>query len=80
MTHTGGIILIDIPASKEVALGDEGYEEIEPNTFVPTSGNEKGLPHHIFMPDEFRGIFPKLKVLDLHVIDDQVITLTASKI
>ena len=54
-------------------------QEIEPNTFVPTSGSEKGLPHHLFTPDEFRSIFPKFEVLDLQVVEDRIIALTATK-
>lgn len=30
----------------------EPYEEIEPGTFVPLSGPEQGLPHHIFSEAE----------------------------
>lgn len=76
----GGMILISVPARKEVALDGQAYEEIEPNTFVPMGGSEKGLPHHLFTPDEFRNIFPQFEVLDLRVIDDKIIALRASKI
>ena len=60
-------------------MDGQDHQEIEPNTFVPTSGSEKGLPHHLFTPDEFCGIFPQFEVLDLRVIDDRIIALTASK-
>jgi SAM-dependent methyltransferase len=75
-----GIILISVPARREIAMDGEDSIEIEPDTFVPTSGSEKGLPHHLFTADEFRNIFPKFQVLDLQVIDDRIIALTASKI
>jgi SAM-dependent methyltransferase len=77
---TGGIVLISVPARKEIAMDGEASIEIEPDTFVPTSGSEQGLPHHLFTPDKFRAIFPEFEVLDLQVIDDRIITLTASKI
>jgi SAM-dependent methyltransferase len=32
----------------------EPYEEIEPGTFVPLSGPEQGLPHHIFSEQGLR--------------------------
>jgi SAM-dependent methyltransferase len=74
-----GTILISVPARREIAMDGEDSEEIEPNTFVPTSGSEKGLPHHLFTPDEFRDIFPQFEVQDLRVIDDRIISLTATK-
>ncbi len=75
----GGQILVSVPARKEIAMDGNDSEEIEPNTFVPTSGSEKGLPHHLFTPDEFHGIFPQFKVQDLRVIEDRIITLIAKK-
>jgi SAM-dependent methyltransferase len=76
---SGGTILISVPARREIAMDGQDHQEIEPNTFVPTSGSEKGLPHHLFTPAEFRGIFLQFEVLDLGVIDDRIIALTASK-
>jgi SAM-dependent methyltransferase len=74
-----GIILISVPAHREIAMEGEASIEIEPHTFVPVSGSEKGLPHHLFTPDEFRAIFPQFQVVDLQIIDDRIIALTASK-
>jgi cyclopropane fatty-acyl-phospholipid synthase-like methyltransferase len=71
----GGLMLITIPASKDRAR----HSEIEPNTFIPMAGDEKGLPHHIFTPDGLCSIFPAFKVLDLRTITDHIIALTAVK-
>ena len=79
IVRTGGHILISVPARKAIAEDAPEHDEIEPNTFVPTSGSEKGLPHHLFTPDEFRGIFPEFTVSDLRVVQDRIIALTASK-
>ncbi len=76
---TGGFILVSVPARREIAMDGEESEEIEPNTFVPTRGSEMGLPHHLFKPEEFRGIFPRFEVLDLQVVEERIIALTASK-
>ncbi len=76
---SGGTIFITVPARREIAMDGEASIEIEPNTFVPTAGSEKGLPHHLFKPDEFRAIFPQFEVLDLQLIDDRIIALTGSK-
>lgn len=76
---TGGMIAISVPARREIIDGIPGYEEIELNTFVPLSGTEKGLPHHLFTPEEFREIFPRFEVLDLQLIDNRHVALTACK-
>lgn len=33
---------------------DTEYEEIEPHTYLPLTGSEAGLPHHIFSPTSLR--------------------------
>ena len=76
---SGGVVLISVPARKAIEEDAPAHNEIEQNTFVPTSGGEKGLPHHLFTPDEFRLLFPQFEVLDLQVIDNRIIALTASK-
>ena len=55
------------------------HEEIEPNTLIPLDGDEKGLPHHLFSLDEFRGIFPEFDVIDLSIVIEKIIVLTAIK-
>lgn len=79
IVRRGGMILISVPARKAIEEDAPRHIEIEPNTFVPTSGEEQGLPHHLFTPDEFRGIFPRFEALDLQVFDERVIALTAQK-
>jgi SAM-dependent methyltransferase len=56
----GGLALISVGAHK-----DEGitYQEIEPGTFIPLDGQEKGLPHHIFSVDEL-----KVELAAFHVL------------
>lgn len=76
----GGMILISVPTRKAIAEDAPAHTEIEPNTFVPASGSEKGLPHHLFTPDELRDIFPRFETLSLRVIDDRIVALTALKI
>ncbi len=41
---------------------DTTYQEIEPGTFIPLSGSEQGLPHHIFSESELRAEFSAFKV------------------
>jgi SAM-dependent methyltransferase len=79
LVRRGGIILVSVPAGREIALDGHESIEVEPNTFIPTSGIEKGLPHHFFTVDEFRAIFPHFDVLDLQVAEDRIF-LTALKL
>lgn len=45
----GGIAFVTVAGR---ANRDEEYKEIEPGTFIPLDGTEKGLPHHFFTEDE----------------------------
>lgn len=67
-----GLIMISVPTQKAISEDAPDHDEIEPNTFVPTSGTEKGLPHHLFTPGEFRDLFPCFRAMDLQVLDDRV--------
>jgi len=79
IVRKGGMILISVPAWKAIEDDSPQPNEIEPHTFIPTSGDEQGLPHHLFTPEEFRDIFPQFEVIDLQVIDDRIIALNAQK-
>jgi hypothetical protein len=76
--HSGGYILITVPVLRE-ANGTRDGEEIERHTFVPFSGTEKGLPHHLFTPDEFRECFPGFDILSLSEDDNRHIALIGRK-
>ncbi len=43
VVRPGGKILVSVPVGKDA--GDD-FVEVEPQTFVPLTGTEKGLPHH----------------------------------
>jgi SAM-dependent methyltransferase len=80
VVRKNGRILISVPARKAIEEDAPQHNEIEPGTFIPTSGDEEGLPHHLFTPEEFRGIFPGFEVIELRVIDDRILVLNAQKI
>jgi len=65
IVHPGGYILITVPFFKETSESEEEWEEIEHHTFVPLSGTEKGLPHHLFTSEELGECFPAFKVLSI---------------
>ena len=72
----GGVLFVTVPVGKKTKGGSE---EIEPHTFIPLAGSEKGLPHHIFSPEELWALFPQFEVLDLSVRGAKVIALLAVK-
>lgn len=60
----GGLLFVTVPTLMNQA---EAFEEIEPGTFVPLDGPEKGLPHHYFSAAELRSLFGGFSVEALHV-------------
>lgn len=77
IVRRNGRIMISVPTRQAIAEDAPQHEEIEPNTFAPTSGTEQGLPHHLFTPDDFRGIFPRFQTTNVQVIDNRVMVLRA---
>jgi SAM-dependent methyltransferase len=59
-----GLLFVTVPSLQNQA---EHFEQIEPGTFVPLDGPEKGLPHHYFTPDELRVLFGDYNVTDVHL-------------
>lgn len=79
VVRSGGYILITVPVLRETTDGKRDWEEIERHTFVPLSGTEKGLPHHLFTLDEFGECFPSFEVLSLREDGHQHIALIGRK-
>jgi SAM-dependent methyltransferase len=63
----GGSAFISVAGRK-----DEGgpFEEIEPATYVPQTGSEAGLAHHIFTAEDLRYEFRTFKVIEITQRDD----------
>ncbi|MCJ7737592.1 MAG: class I SAM-dependent methyltransferase [Anaerolineae bacterium] len=58
----------------------EPFEEIEPATYVPQTGREPGLPHHIFSGPGLRYEFRAFEVLETsYRADGKVLTIWAKK-
>lgn len=57
-----GLAFISVAGRK-----DEGgaFEEIEPATFVPQTGSEAGLAHHIFTEEDLRYEFRTFEVIEI---------------
>ena len=73
----GGLAFVSVSGQKH---DDEEYEEVEPGTWVPTSGPEAGLPHHIFSEEELRAEFSAFHVLESSVrAEGRVVVVVAQK-
>lgn len=59
---SGGIAFVTVSGQKD---GEFEHEEIEPGTFVPITGPEKGLPHHIFSQEELQMEFRDFQVKEI---------------
>jgi SAM-dependent methyltransferase len=70
----GGILFVSVPSGTDP---EDTFDEVELGTFVPTSGSELGLPHHIFSAEELRTLFLDFTVLESDHIDGRILTLLA---
>jgi SAM-dependent methyltransferase len=70
----GRILFVSVPSGTDP---EETFEEVEPGTFVPTSGSELGLPHHIFSPEELSTLFPDFTILESERTGGRILTLLA---
>lgn len=62
---SGGLAWITIPVSKTEP--SKRQKKIEPGTFIPLDGREKGVPHHYLKAEEVLSLFHKFKIIDLHI-------------
>ena len=63
----GGLAFVTVAGRKHP---DTTYKEIEPGTFMPLEGDEKGLPHHIFSLEELRQEFENFEIMEINPRDD----------
>jgi cyclopropane fatty-acyl-phospholipid synthase-like methyltransferase len=68
---------ITMPVSKNEPSTKQ--EEIEPGTFLPLDGREKGLPHHYFKIEEIPHLFNGFSIMDLHIDTTNHFSMTARK-
>ena len=59
---TGGLAFVTVPEINH----HKDTIEIEPKTFMPTKGEEAGLPHHYFTLDELYDTFNKFESVNIH--------------
>ena len=73
----GGIAFVTVAGRKDQEMA---YEEIEPGTYVPLVGSEKGLPHHIFTEEEVQREFRAFQIQEIsHRAEGNVLALWVVK-
>lgn len=60
----GGFLFVTVPKLRNQG---ETFEQLEPNTYIPLDGPERGLPHHYFNPAELREVFKGYDIEDIHL-------------
>jgi SAM-dependent methyltransferase len=63
----GGAFLLSVASSPAIERWQGSYQEIEPNTFVPDEGFEKGIPHHLFTEAELNEFLLPFEVQKMSV-------------
>lgn len=64
VSKKGAFLFITVPKSMNQR---DTFREIEPNTFIPLDGWEKGLPHHYFTPSELKAVFGNFEISDIYL-------------
>ena len=72
-----GLVWVTVPVPE--GHGSTHGREIEPGTWVPSYGIEKGLPHHLFTKDELKRVFQNFSLLKLRVFPTSHFSLLAEK-
>ena len=72
----GGLLFITVATVRNQA---KNWKQIEPNTFIPLDGREKGLIHHFFTAEELQELFSGFTINDTHLDQTGHYCLTATK-
>lgn len=59
-----GILFATVPSTRNQGTA---FKQLEPNTFIPLDGLERGVPHHYFTPEELREVFEAFDIIDFHL-------------
>jgi SAM-dependent methyltransferase len=60
----GGLLFVTVPKQRNQG---KRFRQIEPNTFIPLDGDERGLPHHFFTPQELGTLLTHFEIADIHL-------------
>jgi SAM-dependent methyltransferase len=74
---SGGTAFVTVSARRD----NLEHIEIEPNTYVPQTGPEKGVPHHIFTEEELRASFQAFQIREISLrAGGKVLAVLAQKL
>jgi len=59
-----GFLFITVPKLKNQG---ERFKQVEPDTFIPLDGPERGILHHYFTPEELREVLAGFDITDIHL-------------
>jgi SAM-dependent methyltransferase len=72
----GGLLFVTVATVRNQA---KNWDQIEPNTFMPLDGREKGLVHHFFSEAELRELFGGFEIINTHLDAGKHYCMTAFK-
>lgn len=82
ITRKGGFFYLQAPSyEKTLRLKSDGSksEEIEPGTFLPLEGEEKGILHHHFTTEELLSLLDRFEVVSMQLREEYHYCITARK-
>lgn len=62
-----GFIFITFPVLQGFYIQKERMKRVEPRTFIPLKGPEKGLPHHFFTIAEIKRVFNAFDLSEIYI-------------
>jgi 2-polyprenyl-3-methyl-5-hydroxy-6-metoxy-1,4-benzoquinol methylase len=72
----GGLLFVAVANSRGMA---KTWQEVEPGSWMPMDGLEKGLIHHFFTPPELKEVFSAFDITGIHLDEMQCYCLTGYK-
>jgi SAM-dependent methyltransferase len=62
-----GFIFITFPFLQSFYIKKEKMKRVEPRTYIPLKGPEKGLPHHFFTIPEIKRVFSSFALSEIYI-------------
>ena len=62
-----GFIFLTVPLHQAFYLKKKNMEKVETRTYIPLTGQEKGLPHHFFTIAEIKKVFSDFDLLEIYI-------------
>ncbi len=64
---TEGFIFLTVPLRQAFYVKKKNMEKVETRTYIPLTGQEKGLPHHFFTIAEIKKVFSAFDLLEIYI-------------